>query len=82
MGGDTVFPTLFDVKYVHETYKTTFCVGFHTKEAADKAAALTGWDYWDDDTVLEAVWHEDLIAAGGSYYGDWELVEDSDPVGG
>ncbi len=68
-------PEILDVKYVHETYRTTLTVGFHSQEAAKKAAAQTGWSFWDD-AVLEVEFTEDLIVAKGSYYGDWEFQED------
>lgn len=74
--------------YLHGTYGNLI-IGFVSKEAAATAHALTGWPFFDD-AVLEVCEHEDLIqtanmvgsGAAYSYFGDFELVEDRDAVGG
>ena len=76
-------PVLRHVQYIHSVYGN-LTIGFSSRSAAKAAHRLTGWPFFDD-AVLEIRQHDDLImltAPEASYYGDWELVEDSDPVGG
>lgn len=76
-------PVLRHVQYIHSVYGN-LTIGFSSRSAAKAANRLTGWPFFDD-AVLEIRQHDDLImltAPEASYYGDWELVEDSDPVGG
>lgn len=64
------------VLYVHGTYLTTFSIGFRSSTAAKEAHEKTGWKMLDELT-LEINIHEDMIEAGGNYYGDYELVDES-----
>lgn len=64
------------VLYVHGTYLTTFTIGFRSTTAAREAHEKTGWKMLDELT-LEISIREDMIEAGGSYYGDYELVDES-----
>jgi hypothetical protein len=32
----------------------------------------------DEDDVLELNFHEDVLVHDGKYYGDWEIVEESE----
>ena len=81
-------PTLFGVKYVHSVYGN-LTVGFKTNAEAEKAQQQTGWPLFDK-AVLEIREHDTLIkitpedgtSNDPAYFGDWELVEDQDPVGG
>ena len=75
-------PVLHHVKYAYSVYGN-LTIGFRSKAEAQKAHKRTGWPYFDN-AVLEIRQHDDLIMTtipDNRYYGDWELVEDSDPVG-
>ncbi len=80
-------PTLTDVTYVHSVYGN-LTVGFKSKSVTENAGKRTGWPDFDEH-VLEIRRHEDLIMTVGDdarldqplYFGDWELVEDHDPIG-
>lgn len=75
-----VGPVLKDIKYVHGTYLTHIMVGFNSVQAARKAQKITGWESFDQ-TVLEVQLHDDLIKTRDGFFGDFELVENDDPVG-
>lgn len=65
-------PTLEGVLWVHFTYMQTLTIGFNNAENFNKAQELTGWPHWDE-LILEMKFEDDLLLAGGKYYGDWEL---------
>ncbi len=75
-------PTITDVRYIHSVYGN-LTIGFTSRSKADQAHKITGWPYFDD-AVLEIHQHDDFIMTSipdHRYYGDWELVENSDPAG-
>jgi hypothetical protein len=67
------------VEALHVTYMTSHVLWFEDAASANKAHALTGWPYFDEN-ALEMQFHDDLlkttcISADGPamYFGDWEL---------
>lgn len=66
-------PTLHGVLDLHVTYMQTFTVWFNSRENFNAAHAATGWRKWDD-LALEMQIEDELVVAGGKYYGDWEIA--------
>lgn len=65
-------PTIEGVKYFHSTYQSTFTIRFISKGFADQAAAIAGWNPWDE-SVLEMEFEDECLKCGNSLYGDWDL---------
>jgi hypothetical protein len=71
-------PVLERIVYMHATYQTHFKIGFESKKAMLEAQSLTGWDEWDEDTLLMDI-DGDLVRTVGSngvpyhYFGDYSL---------
>lgn len=65
--------TRLDVTYLHH-----FRITFADQKACNVAKEITGWDDWDECTLLIR-FHEDLIVTNENgelkYYGDWNLSE-------
>jgi hypothetical protein len=68
-------PTIEGMAWMTSAYITTFTIGFRTVEAMKLAKRQTGWEI-RDDKVLEVAITDDLIEAAGSYYGDFEILDD------
>lgn len=66
-------PPIHGVSWVHSTYMQTITVGFVNHAAMEIAREQTGWQVWEP-LVLEMPLHDDLILAGGNYFGDFELA--------
>ena len=60
------------VAWMHFTYFSTMTVGFVSDEATEAARRQTNWPLWED-RVLQLLVVDDMIQAGGAYYGDFEL---------
>ena len=67
----SVGPTLDDIVRVTSTYQATLRITFKDAEAALAARLITGWEL-DDDTLWVEVYN-DMILAGGVFYGDYQL---------
>ena len=65
-------PRLQNVIGTHQTYGTAIKVFFATEADARAAQGLTGWEVWDANS-LTMKWKDDLVEAGGKFYGDWGL---------
>jgi hypothetical protein len=65
-------PRLEGVAWLVVTYKDLFRVKFKDHESFNAALAATGWESWDLLT-LNMRFENDLVVAGGKYYGDWSL---------
>jgi hypothetical protein len=72
-------PDLTGIEALHVMYQWTFVLHFQDAHAAQKAHALTGWPFFDEN-ALELQFHDDMlkvipIAADGpaAFYGDYEL---------
>lgn len=61
------------VEWMHITYLSLMTIGFINDEFLRAAQNMTGWEACDA-RMLEVARHDDLIFAGGYFYGDFDLV--------
>lgn len=72
-------PDIEGIEALHSTYETHRVVRFKDRAAAQRAHALTAWEWWDENALLMQ-FHDDMlkttcISADGPamYFGDFEL---------